>query len=76
LLIEKFLQTLTQDFNSDLGAGSSFYLTGLQWTKLRRRATLQCNVDRINGGSLTVEIPRKTNEESTPWISICAARQS
>jgi hypothetical protein len=35
------------------------YLTGLQWTKLRRGATVQCNVDRPEGGSLTVEKPTR-----------------
>jgi hypothetical protein len=59
-------------------AGSTVYVKGLQWTKLGRGATLQCNVDRFRGGSLTVEIHRQTNQnqESTPWISICAARKS
>jgi hypothetical protein len=72
LLIEKFLQTWR--------VGSTVYVKGLQWTKLGRGATLQCNVDRLRGGSLTVEIRRsnqsKTNQESIPWICICAARKS
>jgi hypothetical protein len=46
LLIEKFLQSCR--------AGNAGYSIGLQWTKLGRGATLQCNVDRIGGGSLTV----------------------
>jgi hypothetical protein len=39
--------------------GGLVYLTGLQWTKLRRGATVQCNVDRLKGGSLTVENPSR-----------------
>jgi NAD(P)-dependent dehydrogenase (short-subunit alcohol dehydrogenase family) len=35
--------------------GDAICLTGLQWTKLRRGATLHCNVDRIRDDSLTVE---------------------
>src|SRR5580700_770114 len=31
-------------------------MTGLQWTKLGHGATLHCNVDRLGGGGLTVEI--------------------
>jgi hypothetical protein len=41
---------------------------GLQWTKLRRGATLQCNVDRLRDGGLTVGIhlphPAKSSQTS------------
>jgi hypothetical protein len=37
-------------------AGNAVDLVGLQWTKPRRGATLQCNVDRLDGGGLTIEI--------------------
>jgi len=30
-----------------LQRGNAVYWIGLQWTKLGRRATLQCNVDRF-----------------------------
>jgi hypothetical protein len=62
--------------------GGLFILTGLQWTKLRQGATLQCNVDHPESGSLTVEkLPHDTptiipNPESIPWIFICAASAS
>jgi hypothetical protein len=35
-------------------AAHAAYSLELQWTKLRSRATVQCNVDRFKGGSLTV----------------------
>jgi hypothetical protein len=37
-------------------AGKASDLIGLQWTKLCRSATLQCNVDPFDGDRLTVEI--------------------
>jgi hypothetical protein len=40
-----------------------FFSTGLQWTKLRRGATLQCNVDLFHGVSLTVQIPDDTQSD-------------
>jgi hypothetical protein len=48
LLIEIFLVTRPP--------GTRFVETGLQWTKLGPGATLQCNVDRLEGGGLTVAI--------------------
>ena len=35
-------------------AGNAVDWTGLQWTKLGRGATLQCNVDRLTSGGLTI----------------------
>jgi hypothetical protein len=57
-------------------------MTGLQWTNPRDGATLHCNVDRLDGGGLTVEIlPSFTFQTSPikraiPWIFICAANAS
>src|ERR1700689_5465159 len=51
-----------------------------QWTKVEPGATLQCNVDRLRGGSLTAKLrpPRQTSptKREIPWICICAASAS
>ena len=63
-------------------AGNAVDWIGLQWTKLGRGATLQCNVDRLVTGGLTIlSRPTPLSEalpikREIPWICICAASAS
>src|SRR5713101_5597582 len=50
-------------------SGDMVWLIGLQWTKAGHGATLQCNVDRLSGGGLTVEIHRRPHQTSPPQES-------
>src|ERR1700751_160284 len=58
LLILRFLYRLA-------APGPRFIEAGLQWTKLRPGATLQCNVDRPGGVGLTV----RSHHEIQPDVS-------
>jgi hypothetical protein len=58
-----------------------FILIGLQWTKVGPGATLQCNVDRLNGSGNSRISPTTPNQTShikrvIPWICIYAASAS
>jgi hypothetical protein len=58
------------------GISALIRIIGLQWTKVNRGATLQCNVDLFEGETLTVATHRQRNQESIPWTFICAASAS
>jgi NAD(P)-dependent dehydrogenase (short-subunit alcohol dehydrogenase family) len=58
LLIERFLRSCP--------AVNAIYWIGLQWTKVRRGATLQCNVDRFGGRSLTLENSPTASNQTSP----------
>ena len=63
-------------------AGNAVDWTGLQWTKLGRGATLQCNVDRLEQWRPNNPDPPIPSSDALPikreipWICICAASAS